>query len=124
MWPRRSHTISPLPKLIYITKKLQWTKVKQDDFDEIKRIVDRDTSLTYLDFDETFKIHTHASAFQLIAFIIQKFKYIVFTAKTVTEREILITIETLKEFRTILLGQRLIIYTDHKNLTCKFLIPT
>ena len=29
-------------------------------------------------------------------------------------------VETLKEFCTILLGQKLKIYTDHKNLTCKF----
>ena len=28
-------------------------------------------------------------------------------------------VETLKVFRTILLGQHLKIYTDHKNLTCK-----
>ena len=28
-------------------------------------------------------------------------------------------VETLKDFRTILLGQKLCIYTYHKNLTCK-----
>ena len=38
---------------------------------------------------------------------------------TLKEREILRTIETLKEFRTILLGQKLLINTDHKNITCK-----
>ena len=35
---------------------------------------------------------------------------------TVTEKELLRIVETLKQFRTILLGQRLRIYTDHKTL--------
>ena len=39
---------------------------------------------------------------------------------TVTERELLSIVENLKYFRNILLGQKLRIYTDHKNLTCKF----
>ena len=38
---------------------------------------------------------------------------------TVTQNEFLSIVEILKEFRTILLGQRIKIYTDHKNVTCK-----
>ena len=40
-------------------------QVEQDDFDKIKRIVAHNTLSTYPDFNETFKIHNDASAFQL-----------------------------------------------------------
>ena len=90
--------------------------------------MDRDNLLTYTDFNEIFQIHTDASRYQLELVISQKGKYIAFygrkhtdsqTSYTVTEMEIPRIVENLKEFRTILIGQRLRIYTDHKNLTCK-----
>ena len=40
-------------------------------------------------------------------------------AHTVMERELLRIVETLKELRTIQPDQKLLIYTDHKNVTCK-----
>ena len=74
------------------------------------------------------KIHNDARKFQLGAVIWQKGKMIAFYGRkltdshkryTVTEKELLSIVEILKEFRTILLGKKLRIYTDHKNLTCK-----
>ena len=66
------------------------------------------------------------SKFQLGAVISQGDKPIAFYSRilnsakvnyTTTERELLSIVETLKEFRNILLGQLIKVYTDHKNLT-------
>ena len=86
------------------------------------------TLLTYPGFNETFKTHTDDSAFQLWVVISQKIKPINFYGRKltdaqqgykVTERELLSIVKTLKEFITILPGQKLRIYNDHKKLTCK-----
>ena len=65
MWPRRSHTLAPLIKKMSIKIYFKWTQVELDTFDEIKRIMDCDTLSTYPYLNETFMIHTDASAFQL-----------------------------------------------------------
>ena len=127
MWPMRSHMLLPLTRLMSIKQKFKWTQVEQDDFNKIKRIVDGNNLLTYPDSNEIFKVNTDASAFQLGAVISQKGKYIAFYSRkitdsqkryTVTEKELPSIVETLKEFRTILIGQKSRIYTDNKNLTC------
>ena len=57
---------------------MKWTKIKQDDFEEIKQILGCGTLLTYPYFNEEFKIHTNASDFRLGAFFSQNGKLIVF----------------------------------------------
>ena len=84
--------------------------------------------LTHPDFSKPFEIHTDASQYQLGAVISQESKPIAFYSRkltsaqlnyTTTEKELLAIVETLKEFRNILMGQTIIVYTDHKNLTYK-----
>ena len=94
----------------------------------MKRIISRETLLSYPDFSLPFTIHTDASHLQLCAVISQNDRPIAFYSRklnpaqvryTTSERELLSIVETLKEFRNILLGQRIHVYTDHLNLTHK-----
>jgi RNase H-like domain found in reverse transcriptase len=93
-----------------------------------KKIIAREVMLAYPDFNELFKIHTDASHYQLGAVISQKGKPIAFCSRklnpaqtryTTTERELLSIVETLKEYRNILLGQQIEVFIDHKNLVYK-----
>ena len=120
--------LAPLAHLTSKDAKWQWTDVEQKAFNQMKRIISREVLLAYPDFNKPFDIHTDASHTQLGAVISQDGKPIAFysrklnpaqTRYTTTERELLSIVETLKEFRNILIGQRIRVYTDHKNLTYK-----
>ena len=72
--------------------------------------------------------YTNVSVQQLGAVISQNGKPIVFYSRkltsaqgkyTTTERELLAIVETLKEYRNVLISQNLTVYTNHKNLTYK-----
>ena len=94
----------------------------------MKKLIAKETLLTYPNFNKVFEVHTDASKVQLGACISQEGKPVAFysrklnpaqTRYTTTERELLSIVETLKEFRNILLGQQIIVHTDHANLTYK-----
>ena len=91
-------------------------------------MIGHETLLSYPDFNLPFKIHTDASHTQLGAVISQNNKPIAFYSKklqlaqrqyTTTECKLLSIIKTLKEFKNILLGQQIVVNTNHKNLTYK-----
>ena len=65
MCERVSHPLSHLTRITSSKVKFKWTKIEQDAFDKIKRIVSCDTLIAYPDFNEEFKINTDASDFQL-----------------------------------------------------------
>ncbi len=73
-----------------------------------------------------FEICTDASSMQLGAMITQDNRPITFFSRklsemqqkySVTEIELLAIVETLKEFKGMLWGQDIKVYTEHKNLT-------
>jgi len=126
MWARRSETLAPLTALSSKTAPWEWTEEHQQAFDKMKTIIGKTTLLTYPDFSQPFDIYTDASHVQIGAVITQNNRPIAFytrklnptqTRYTTTERELLAIVETLKEFRNILLGHVIRVYTDHKNLT-------
>ena len=128
MWIRRSEILAPLTKLCSKSTKFSWGEEQQKAFEQIKKVVSQEILLAYPDFNELFEIHTDASDYQLGAVISQKGRPIAFYSRklssaqqnyTTTERELLAIVETLKEFRNILLGHKIKVYTDHENLTYK-----
>ena len=78
IWPSRSHTLAPLTRLTSIKCFFKWTQVEQYAFDKIKRTVARNNLLTYMGFNENFKINIHGRVFQLVEVVRQKDKLIDF----------------------------------------------
>jgi hypothetical protein len=95
-------------------------------FDNVKAAIAKERALAYPDFLKLFEIYTDASSTQLGAMITQDNKPIAFFSRklskmeqkySVMEIELLAIVETLKEFKGMLWGQDIKVYTDHKNLT-------
>ncbi len=125
MWRRRSHILTPLTALSSKSIKWKWTEECQEAFDTIKRVITKETLLAFPDFEKEFHVYTDSSDFQLGAVIMQEGKPLAFYSRklnkaqrnyTTGEQELLSIVETLKEFRNILLGQKLVVHTDHLNL--------
>jgi hypothetical protein len=81
--------------------------------------------LAYPDFSKVFEIYTDASSKQLGAVITQDNRPIAFFSRklsdaqhkySVTKIELLAIIKTLKEFKGMLWGQNIKVFTDHANL--------
>ena len=128
MWWHHSETLAPMTWLTSKDVLFKWTDKEQKAFDVMKKIISRDVHLAYPDFNKPFHVRTNASNIQLGACISQEGKHIAFYSKklnqaqhnyTTGKKELLLIIETLKDFCNILLGQKLHIYTDHTNLIFK-----
>jgi hypothetical protein len=125
VWRRRSHILAPLANLVGKGVKWKWGPEQQAAFEEMKRVISKETLLNYPDFNKTFHIYTDASDYQLGGVIMQEGKPLAFYSRklnnaqknyTTGEQELLSIVETLKEFRNILFGQDLVVHTDHLNI--------
>jgi hypothetical protein len=108
--------------------KFEWLSSHQQAFDKIKKVIGTEVLLCYPDFNKPFHLYTDASDHQLGAVIMQDKKPIAFYSRKLNtaqkryttierDRELLSAIETCKEYKNILLGYPIIVFTDHKNNT-------
>jgi hypothetical protein len=102
-----------------------WDKVHQRAFNHVKATIAKDVVLVYPDYSKIFEIYTDASREQLGAVIAQDNRPIAFFSWTlsdtqckysITEIELLAIVKTLKEFKGMLWGQNIKVFTDHANL--------
>eukprot|EP00804_Cyclotella_cryptica_P021534 CCRYP_005830-RA/>CCRYP_005830-RA protein AED:0.19 eAED:0.19 QI:0/0/0/1/0/0/2/0/363 len=137
LWARRSEVLAPLTSLVgecghtkvtraNKTKKCPWywDTVHQKAFDDVKTSIAKDVVLAYPNYSREFEIYTDASSKQLGSVITQGNRPLAFFSRklattqqkySVTKLDLLAIVETLKEFIGMLWGQRLKVYTDHKN---------
>jgi hypothetical protein len=138
MWAKHSEILAPLTDLVgecgktktlkkNKTKKnpWQWDPIHQQAFGSITAAITKEVILAYLDFSKLFEIYTDASAMHLGVVIAQDNRSITFFSRSYPKhsKNIALTklnssiVETLKEFKGMLWGQSIKVFTDHKNLT-------
>jgi hypothetical protein len=110
-----------------------WDAVHQRAFDHVKATIAKDVVLAYPDYSKVSKIYTDASSKQLGAVITQDNRPIAFFScklsdaqlkYSITKIELIAIVETLKEFKGMLWGQQIKVFTDHANLMRDALVLT
>ena len=126
MWPHQSHILSPLTELLCTPKTFRWNDECTSAFKQMKALIASDALLAYPDHNKPFHIKTDASDFQLGAIIKQDNRPVASYTRRLNnaqknysaiEKELLSVVETFHEFRSMLLGAKINVYTNHKNLT-------
>ncbi len=91
-------------------------------FEDIKAMIARELTLAFPKYGETFEVWTDASKMAISGGIKQGSMWVGFFSKKltptqqkypVTEQKRLAIVETLKAFRHKLLGQKIVVHTDH-----------
>ena len=126
LWPKRSLKMTLLLAMPGECTTFKLIVDLNKAFNDVQDMVAQDTLLTRPDLTKPFDIYTDASKWQIVDVVSQERKPVGYRSKkfnaaqqnyTVTEKELLSIVESLRYFKTILLGQNMTVCTDHKNLT-------
>ncbi len=102
-----------------------WDEVHQRAFDHVKATIAKDVLLAYPNYSKVFEIYTDAFSKQLGAVITQDNRPIAFFSwklsntqrkYSIIKIEQLAIVKTLKEFKGMLWGQSIKVFTNHVNL--------
>ena len=137
-WARCSEILAPLTNLVgecghtKVTKANKtkkkpwhWDNIHQQAFETVKATIARDVTLAYPDYSQGFEIYTDSSKLQLGTVMTQNNRPLAFFSLklspaqqkySVTKQELLAIVEMLKEFKDLIWGQQITVYTNHKNL--------
>jgi hypothetical protein len=138
LWARLSKMIAPLTSLVGEcgqtkstkangAKKVpwHWNEVHQRAFNHLKATIAKDVVLAYPYYSKVFEIYTDASSKQLGAVITQDNRPIAFFSRklsntqckySINKIKLLAIVKTLNEFKGVLWGQNMKVFTDHANL--------
>jgi hypothetical protein len=127
MWPSCAHIPKQLTNQSGLKKRalINWKDDMQQAFDKMHLLLATNALAAYPAHYKRFNVYTDASVFQLGACIIQEGSPVAYFSQklmksqqnyTTMEKEMLFNVATLEEFRSMLLGANIHVFTDHKNL--------